>query len=216
VSSGIDKGQSSGQDDVDWKTVVERIRAGDQEAQEVLYHNFASGARLFLQRRLGMQDVDDRLHDLYVIVVQSIQQGDIREPERLMGFVRTVLNRRVAAEISLIVHAREHSIDLDSTPHLRTADLTPEQEAANHQTVTIMMRVLSKMKKSEYEVLTRFYLLEQAPEQIRKELGLTDNQFNLLKSRAKARLTKLFQGSLGPRRSIKNDNDGFFRATRAK
>lgn len=196
VLSGTDKSQISDQASVDWKATVERIRAGDSEAQKVLYQNLMSGARLFLQRRLGIQDVDDRLHDLFVIVVEAIRRGELREPERLMGFVRTVLVRRVAFEISRIVRARELSVDLDSAPDLTTADPTPEQETAHRQIVMMMMRVLGKMKKREYEVLTRFYLREQPPERIRLELGLTENQFNLLKSRAKARLTKLVERNL--------------------
>jgi len=196
VLSGTDKSQISDQASVDWKATVERIRAGDSEAQKVLYQNLMSGARLFLQRRLGIQDVDDRLHDLFVIVVEAIRRGELREPERLMGFVRTVLVRRVAFEISRIVRARELSVDLDSAPDLTTADPTPEQETAHRQIVMLMMRVLGKMKKREYEVLTRFYLREQPPERIRLELGLTENQFNLLKSRAKARLTKLVERNL--------------------
>jgi DNA-directed RNA polymerase specialized sigma24 family protein len=196
VLSGTDKNQISDQTNVDWKATVERIRAGDSEAQKVLYQNLMSGARLFLQRRLGIQDVDDRLHDLFVIIVDAIRRGELREPERLMGFVRTVLVRRVAFEISKIVRARELSVDLDSAPDLTTADPTPEQEAAHRQTVTLVMRVLGKMRKREYEVLTRFYLREQPPERIRLDLGLTENQFNLLKSRAKARLSQLVERNL--------------------
>jgi DNA-directed RNA polymerase specialized sigma24 family protein len=196
VLSGTDKNQISDQTNVDWKATVERIRAGDSEAQKVLYQNLMSGARLFLQRRLGIQDVDDRLHDLFVIIVDAIRRGELREPERLMGFVRTVLVRRVAFEISKIVRARELSVDLDSAPDLTTADPTPEQEAAHRQTVTLVMRVLGKMRKREYEVLTRFYLREQPPERIRLDLGLTENQFNLLKSRAKARLSRLVERNL--------------------
>jgi DNA-directed RNA polymerase specialized sigma24 family protein len=196
VLSGTDKNQISDQTNVDWKATVERIRAGDSEAQKILYQNLMSGARLFLQRRLGIQDVDDRLHDLFVIIVDAIRRGELREPERLMGFVRTVLVRRVAFEISKIVRARELSVDLDSAPGLTTADPTPEQEAAHRQTVTLVMRVLGKMRKREYEVLTRFYLREQPPERIRLDLGLTENQFNLLKSRAKARLSQLVERNL--------------------
>jgi DNA-directed RNA polymerase specialized sigma24 family protein len=44
---------------------------------------------------LGPQDLDDRVHDTFLIVVQAISKGDLREPERLMGFVRTVVRRLV-------------------------------------------------------------------------------------------------------------------------
>ena len=37
----------------------------------------------------------------------------------------------------------------------------------------------------------RFYLREQTPEEICDEMGLTETQFRLLKSRAKARFAEL-------------------------
>jgi len=51
------------------------------------------------------------------------------------------------------------------------------------------------LKDHEREILRRFYLEEQTQEQICAEMGLTETQFRLLKSRAKARF-----GELGRRR----------------
>ena len=181
---------------MDWKNVVEQIRAGDPAGDEALYRNLSSGARLFLQRRLATQDVEDRIHDLFVIVVETIRRGQLREPERLMGFVRTVLNRQLNLEISRIIHTRHTSIDLESAGDLTTADPSPEQQAARRQKVTLMKQILRKMSDREFEVLTRFYLREQPPERIRLDMGLTQTQFNLLKSRAKTRLTELMQRRL--------------------
>ncbi len=45
------------------------------------------------------------------------------------------------------------------------------------------------------EILTRFYLMEQSQQQICDQMCLTETQFRLLKSRAKARF-----GELGKRR----------------
>lgn len=191
----------STQPGVDWKAVVEQIRAGEVAGEEDLYRNFATGARLFLQRRLGTQDVDDLVHDLFVIVVETIRRGELREPERLMGFVRTVLNRQLSVGISRLVRKRETSIELELAINLTTAEPTPEQRAASQQRVAIMRQVLEKMSKREREILTRFYLHEESPEHIQKEMGLTSTQFNLMKSRAKARLTERVQGKLN-RRSL--------------
>ena len=188
--------QKADQTEVDWKNVVEQIRAGDPAGDETLYRNLASGARLFLQRRLATQDVEDRIHDLFVIVVETIRRGDLREPERLMGFVRTVLNRQLNREISRIIHMRQNSIDLESAGDLTTHDPSPEQQAAMHQKVALMKQVLRRMSDREFEVITRFYLREQPPERIRLDMGLTQTQFNLLKSRAKTKLTELMQQRL--------------------
>ena len=193
---GTERHPAAAQPEVNWSAVVEQIRAGDPKGEELLYLNLVSGARLFLQRRLGTQDVEDRVHDIFVIVIESIRRGDLREPERLMGFVRTVLNRQLSAEISRIVRTRESSIGLESAAKLAAADPSPEHQAYTQEKVALMKRVLRKMSEREFEVLTRFYLREQPPERIRLEMGLTETQFHLLKSRAKARLTQLMQGKM--------------------
>jgi RNA polymerase sigma factor (sigma-70 family) len=186
----------SAQPGVDWKAVVERIRAGDSAGEEDLYRNFITGARLFLQRRLGTQDVEDLVHDMFVIVVETIRRGGLREPERLMGFVRTVLHRQLNLGISRIIHRREASTELESATDLTTAEPSPEQQAATQQKVEIMRQALGKMNARDREVLTRFYLHEQPPEHIQKIMHLTPTQFNLLKSRAKTRLTELIRRKL--------------------
>jgi RNA polymerase sigma-70 factor (ECF subfamily) len=196
VWNGTERTQKAGQIKVDWKNVVEQIRAGDPAGDEALYRNLASGARLFLQRRLATADVEDRVHDLFVIVVETIRRGELREPERLMGFVRTVLNRQLNLEISRMIHMRQTCIDLESAGDLTAADSSPEQQAVMNQKVALMKQILGKMRDREFEVLTRFYLLEQPPERIRLDMGLTQTQFNLLKSRAKTKLKELMQRKL--------------------
>jgi DNA-directed RNA polymerase specialized sigma subunit len=58
-----------------------------------------------------------------------------------------------------------------------------------------MIKVLRGISRRDREILTRFYLYEQTQEQICDEMNLTETQFRLLKSRAKARF-----GELGRRR----------------
>src|SRR5947209_4988477 len=82
-----------------WGPLVERVRRGDAQGMEELYAHFAKGVRYFLWRQMGSQDLDDKVHDVFVIITQAIQRGDLREPERLMGYVRTVLRRQVASYI---------------------------------------------------------------------------------------------------------------------
>jgi len=77
--------------DPPWSGLVEQIRNGDPSALEQMYHIFSTGIRFYLCRQLGPQDLDDRVHDVFLIVVQSIQKGELREPERLMGYPRQIL-----------------------------------------------------------------------------------------------------------------------------
>jgi RNA polymerase sigma factor (sigma-70 family) len=162
---------------------------------EDLYIVFSKGIRFFLCRQVGPQDLDDKVHDTFVIVAQAIQRGDLREPERLMGFVRTVVRRQVAAHIDGAVELRRHHVEFD--PSLAVADGTsnPEQTAIARENQDVAMRILRSIPQRDREILSRFYLDEQTPAQICGEMDLTDTQFRLIKSRAKARF-----GELGRRR----------------
>jgi RNA polymerase sigma factor (sigma-70 family) len=199
VSKETDQGPDAADHGVNWKAVVEQIRAGDPAGEEALYRSLAAGTRLFLARRLGTQEAQDRVHNVFLIVVQAIRRGELREPERLMGFVRTVLNRQVGLAISGRIRTREHSAHMDLARHLSAADPSPEEQALSIQKVELMKQALEEMSRREFEVLTRFYLHEQTPEQIQREMRLTPTQFNLLKSRAKAKLTELVRQKLARR-----------------
>jgi RNA polymerase sigma-70 factor (ECF subfamily) len=183
--------------EVDWHDLVARIQRGEDSGMEELYKLFAKGIRFYLCRQLGPQELDDKIHDTFLIVVKAIRKGDLREPERLMGFVRTVVRRQVAAHIDKVVHSRREELDLDVG--VRVADIrrNPEQNAAFQQKVEFMVSVLDGLSVRDREILSRFYLDEQSQDEICDEMDLSETQFRLLKSRAKARF-----GELGKRKLL--------------
>jgi RNA polymerase sigma-70 factor (ECF subfamily) len=178
-----------------WPDLVERIRSGEASGMEELYRVFSKGIRFFLCRQLGPQDLDDKVHDIFLIITKSIQNGDLREPERLMGYVRTIVRRQVAAHISQVVQARRNQTELDFGMALTDYHPNPERRIIEEQNLNLAMRILNSLHKREREVLTRFYLREQTPAEICQDMDLTETQFRLIKSRAKARF-----GELGRRR----------------
>jgi RNA polymerase sigma-70 factor, ECF subfamily len=181
--------------DPSWSGLVERIRAGDTSAMEELYAVFAKGVRFYLWRQLGPQDMDDKVHDVFLIVTQSIQKGELREPDRLMGYVRTIVRRQVAAHIDSAVQSRRFQVSIEPGMTVRDRGLDPERMAIDRQNLDLAVRLLGSLPIRDREVLIRFYLKEQTPERICSEMDLTDTQFRLIKSRTKARY-----GELGQRR----------------
>jgi len=178
-----------------WSRLVDRIRAGDPAGMEELYAVFVKGVRFFLWRQFGPQDLDDKVHDVFLIITQSIQRGELREPERLMGYVRTVVRRQVAMHIDHAVTARRNQLSIDATAALSDRRPDPERRVIEQENQDVALGMLGSLPKRDREVLVRFYLKEQPPEQICRELELTETQFRLIKSRAKARY-----GELGKRR----------------
>jgi len=177
--------------DPPWSGLVEQIRNGDPSALEQMYRIFSTGVRFYLCRHLGPQDLDDKVHDVFLIIVQSIQKGELREPERLMGYVHTIVRRQVAAQIDDNVKARRNQAGLEFGAILSDHHPNPERSAIEHQNAELAMRVLNSLPRRDREVLGRFYLDEQPPERICREMGLTETQFRLVKSRAKARFGQL-------------------------
>ena len=179
----------------EWQILVDKIKRDDASGMEELYKLFSKGMRYYLCRQLGPQDLDDRVHDCFLIVVQAIRRGDLREPERLMGFVRTIVRRQIAGHIDVAVQARKQIVDLETTHSVPDATEDPETVVMSREQEELAFTVLKGISRRDREILTRFYLQEQTQEMICREMQLTETQFRLLKSRAKARF-----GELGKRR----------------
>jgi RNA polymerase sigma-70 factor (ECF subfamily) len=148
---------------------------------------------------LGAQEVDDKVHDTFVLVVHAIRRGELREPQRLMGFVRTIVRRQVAAHIHQMVHSRREQIETESSIQIADPHENPEETAIFQQRADLLERVLGELPMREREILTRFYLREETHVQICSEMALTETQFRLLKSRAKARFGELGKKKLAHR-----------------
>src|ERR1017187_8055491 len=175
--------------------LVARIQADDTRALEELYRIFARGIKYQICRQLGPQDLDDKVHDCFLIVVQAIRRGELREPDRRMGFVRTVVRRQIAAYIETVIQNRKQMTDLDTGRIVADFGQDPENCIIDREEEELAYRVLKGISRRDREILIRFYLREEPQEVICDKMNLTDTQFRLLKSRAKARF-----GELGKRR----------------
>ena len=153
----------------DWTQLVERVHAGEPAAMEELYAIFDRGIRYFLLRSLGPDDIDDKVHDCFLIVTQAIRNGDLREPDRLMGFVRTVVKRQIAGSIDVAVQQRRTRVEFDDTI-LSVSDWRedPERTMLAKQRAEIARKVLSSVSRRDRDILDRFYVQEQTQEKICK------------------------------------------------
>jgi RNA polymerase sigma-70 factor, ECF subfamily len=174
-----------------WAKLVEQIQNDDPQGMDELYRVFSMGVRYSLCRQLGPQDLDDRVYDVFLIIAQAIRRGDLREPERLMGYVRTVVRRQVAAHIGEGVHSRGNETDIESGTPIADRATNPEPIAIEREHEELAMKMLRRISKRDREILVRFYLEDQSQSQICREMQLTETQFRLIKSRAKARFGEL-------------------------
>jgi len=183
-----------------WPSLIAKIQANDARGMEELYNVFSRGVRFYLWRQLGRQDLDDAVHDTFLTVAEAIRRGEVREPDRLMGFVWTVVRRQLAAQIERTVTMRKHCAELNGDFRSPDRSGDPEWKAIVRQRKSFAEGLLKQVSGRDREVLVRFYLREQPQEQICTEMELTPTQFRLLKSRAKARLEVLGRKKLSRRR----------------
>ena len=192
--------------------LVEGILAGDKDSVEGLFELYTRGLTFYFARKFGCQDAGDLVTETLMLVWEAIRAGSIREPERLAGFVMTIARRISYRVIEVRTQARQSESYIDHElaicNGLRTTAESPEDALFRAQQQIVMLKVLRGISRRDREVLERFYLLGQSPEQIQAETGMTETQFRLTKSRAKSRF-----GELG--RKLLNQSKGRGLAQRA-
>lgn len=181
-----------------WAQVVTRIREGEESGAADLYAALSEGVCAPLFRAVGTQSIQDRLHEILVIVLEAIRNGELRDPQRLMGFVSTITRRQVAAHVREAVIERRRFPAAGGPEPRTSSDDSPESHAARQQRVANVLRELRRLKARDREILERFYFHEQDAAQICCEMRLSQTQFRLYKSRA---IGKCFD-RLGPRAQL--------------
>lgn len=180
------------------RELVQRIQQGESRAKQRLFEVFNRGIRFQLVRQLGTADLDDKVHDTFVIVLQAIVRRDLRDPEKLLAYVRTVVRRQIATYIERAVHTRKETHEYGEVDSADPA-ASPEETLLSHEERRIMRETLSALATRDREILIRFYIDEMPMEEICREMGLSEDQFRLLKSRAKARFSELGRRQLRPK-----------------
>ena len=173
------------------RDLVARIQAGNEIGAQDLYRVLGRGMKWFLSREVGADRAQDELHNLFVILLEHVRQGNVRDPERLMGMARTIAHRQVAAHIDLRMKTHERESDEGMLSRVPSRLPTAEEALATKERVDLMKRVIGEMSRRDREILTKFYLHECTPEQICGEMVLSDTQFRLLRTRAKDRFGEL-------------------------
>jgi RNA polymerase sigma-70 factor (ECF subfamily) len=174
--------------------LVSRIRAGDQQAEAELVERYSRGITVIIRRQISDASVaDDLYQETFRIALEKIRRGDVREPEKLPGFVCGVAKnlvidyfRRAARQESLS-EVEEATFLPDPAPDQLEALLQKEQ-------ADIVRRVLKEMRNErDIQILFRYYLAENKKEQICADLGLTSLHFNRVLHRARERYLELYK-----------------------
>jgi RNA polymerase sigma-70 factor (ECF subfamily) len=178
--------------------LVFRISAGDQVAESELFRRYQRAISIILWKagkdRLKRDDISDLAHDTFVITLEKIRKGEIREPEKLPGFIRSVALHLCAAHIREMVRYEQESDEiLDRPEH----GLNQYEELSKTEERLMIRQVLSQMKpERDRIVLFKFFIEEETRETICSNLGLSRSQFNVVLFRALERYKTLYKRTL--------------------
>lgn len=176
--------------------LVTRIAAGDPEAEARLVELYSRGLSYLLRRLTGDPSLSEDLHqETFRIVIEKLRRGEVREPEKLAGFLRgTAKNlcraehRKAAARPEI-----EEEAAIAEPPDPAPGPLSRiVQEEERRQ----LRRVLGELKVDrDRELLYRFHIAEEPKARICAALGISSSQFNVVHFRARQRFKQLLEES---------------------
>src|SRR3954451_8226309 len=174
--------------EVDWIRLIPRVQNRESSAVDELYSLISRGILFFLRRRLPVEEAKDRLHEVFLILVDAIQAGRIDDPRAFPGYVVTVAKRQAWMQWRRRSEARECICEMGVMDGVfADSKNDPYTLLADAEQHALLNRALGLLHPRQREVLRRFYFQEESKEEICRAMKLTETQFRLLKSRAKAR-----------------------------
>ena len=182
-----------------WAALASGIQNRDVRAMEEFYLSFRKGLRFLILRQLGPDGLEDSVHSCFALILEALQQGQLREPSRLPGFATTIVKRHIIARIQERCFHRKSQAELDEVEVFAASkEPDPERRAIRNRSTQKLAEVLKLMSPRDRDILYRFYVLEQDAEQICGELGITPTEFRNAKHRAKDRLVRKWHHSDKP------------------
>ncbi|HKX32256.1 MAG TPA: sigma-70 family RNA polymerase sigma factor [Blastocatellia bacterium] len=174
--------------------LVSRIRAGDRQAEAQLIERYGRGVSVIIRREVGNSAAaDDLYQETFQIVLVKIRQGDLREPEKLSGFVCSVA-RNLVIDYFRRSAKQERLAEVDEAAALPAPGHNQLEDLLRREKADLIRQVLKEMpNERDVQVLFRFYLAEDEKEQICEDLGLSSLHFNRVLHRARERYRELYE-----------------------
>ncbi len=179
--------------------LVRRIRSGDPGAEAELVQRF-SRALTFLLRRLTRDEAaaDDLYQETFRLVIEKVRGGELREPERLPGFVSSMARNLFLGSVRCGGRRQKWHGDAEETE--TAPDPAPGQlsKLLAQERAAAVRGVLAELRNDrDREILSRYYIADEAKEDICRDLELTDLHFNRVLFRARQRYKELFESRHG-------------------
>jgi hypothetical protein len=151
----------------DLQTLILRIQREDPSAAAQFSETITGAVRLML-RRSGVDDPETQIDEILSKALDAVRTLEVNSSKALLQFVRAAIQKR-------------------KPPVAAMSNSTIQY----HQQVT---KALGRLPDRHREIIRRFYFLDQTPEFICIEMGITPTQFETGKASAKSALLNFRRG----------------------
>lgn len=180
--------------------LVRRIVAGDSAAEDEVVRRYRHGVCVIIDQIVrNPSATEDVSQETFKIVLEKIRHGDLREPDRLSGFICSVARN---AAIDYIRRARRSNSREETSNAENIADHAPSplERILHEERARIVRQLILELKvERDREVLFRYFIAEEDKDKVCLALGLTRIQFNSVIYRALARFKELYMREVGER-----------------
>ena len=161
-------------------SLAERVRTREPSAEEELVSLFGDRIRVLVLARTGdPETARDLAQEVMLAVVRALREEQVREPERLAGFVygtaRNVINNYLRARSRL---PREDSID--AALHLAN----PPETSDDGERIAVVRHAMASLGSTDRKILLLTLVEGLKPGEIGVRLALTSETVRARKSRA--------------------------------
>jgi RNA polymerase sigma-70 factor (ECF subfamily) len=175
--------------------LVRRIAARDPAAEAELVRRF-SRAVSFLLRRLARDEamVEDLYQETFRLVIEKVRAGELREAERLPGFVSSMARNLFIATARRDTRRQKWHGDPEAAGTAPDPAPGPLVGLLAQEKAALVRQVLAELKNDrDREILSRYYIADQDKEVICRDLNLPDPHFHRVLFRARQRYRELFE-----------------------
>ena len=170
--------------------IVQRIVDGDRTAEAELVARYARGIRLIISRASSDRSaIDDLCQDTFRITLEKVRRGEVRDPDRLSGFICSVARNLVVDHFRRAARTADAAIPDTPDPAPDPLDRLLARERAKSARA-----VLDELgSERDRQILLRFYVAGDSKEDICADFGLSSLHFNRVLFRARERYRELYR-----------------------
>jgi RNA polymerase sigma-70 factor (ECF subfamily) len=168
--------------------LVSRIIAGDPLAEEEMVLRYRDGVFQIIYQVVHNQAVtEDLCQETLMKALEKIRHGDVREPERLSGFICGIA-KFIAIDYVRKMRSSMKAEGMSAVEQVPDPSPDPFEQVFDKEKTEIVRKVISEMKvQRDKDLLFRYYILEEEKDKICAELELTREQFSRVIFRAHQR-----------------------------